>query len=82
MNQTYPVDPRVPLRAGDFRPCCSEAEVRTAVAVVLKVGRLFEGELAPIVRELAAGVLALTGPVFVGAEEKAVNCYIIFIPHH
>ena len=82
MNKTYPVDPRVPLRAGDFRPCCSEAEVRTAVAVVLRVGRLFEGELAPMVRELAAGVLALTGPVFVGAEEKAVNCYIIFIPHH
>lgn len=82
MSKTYPVDPSVPLRAGDFRPCCSEADVRTAVAVVLKMGRLFEGELAPMVRELAAGVLVLTGPVFVGAEEKAANCLIVFVPSH
>lgn len=44
---TYPVDPRVPLGAGDFRPGCSEAEVRTAVAVDLNVGGLAAGERAP-----------------------------------
>ena len=40
---TYPVDNRVPLGAGDFRPGCSEAEVRTAVAVDLNVGGLSAG---------------------------------------
>ena len=44
---TYPVDPRVPLGAGDFRPGCSEADVRTAVAVDLNVGGLLAGERVP-----------------------------------
>lgn len=44
---TYPVDPRVPLGAGDFLPGCSEAEVRTAVAVDLNVGGLAAGERLP-----------------------------------
>lgn len=39
---------RVPLGAGDFRLACSEAEVRTAVAVDLNVaGGLLAGEWAP-----------------------------------
>ena len=41
------MDPRVPLGAGDFRPGCSEAEVRTAVAVDLNVGGLAAGERVP-----------------------------------
>lgn len=43
----YPVDPKVPLGAGDFRPGCSEADVRTAVAVDLNVGGLLAGERVP-----------------------------------
>lgn len=65
----YPVEPRVPLGAGDFRPCCNAPDVRTAVAVVLKEGGLVAGEVVPAGRE-PAGELALVGREPVGTEEQ------------
>ena len=45
---THPVDVKVPLAAGDFRPpCCNAVQVRTAVAVDLSVRGLTNEGTAP-----------------------------------
>lgn len=69
ITETYLVEPRFPRTAGDLRPCCSAAEVRTAVAAVFKVGGLLTGEP----RRDPAGELAPAGREPVCAGTKKVH---------